>query len=317
MKVLLTGGTGFVGTPLLRALNSAGHEVILALRSCVDEPPECAGLFYYPGLEFDVDWAFGLADVEVVVHVAARAHVLASEGNEGLSLFHKINVDGTLSLARQAADRGVKRFVFISSIKAMGESTEIGQPYCAEGKLQASDPYGLSKKAAEEGLSALCADTEMELVIIRPVLVYGPGVGANFLKMMQWTRRGIPLPFGAVRNKRSFVSVDNLVDLLVVCTAHPLAANRVFLLSDGEDLSTGDLLLRVASAMGKSSRLISVPVFFLRMIAHCVGQDALFQRLCGSLQVDMQQTCEVLGWRPPVSVDTALAQTVNYYREIN
>lgn len=315
MKVLLTGGTGFVGKPLLRALNASGHKVILAVRSGASEPAECAGLFRYPGLEFEVDWMPSLAGVDVVVHVAARAHVLASEGDAGLSLFHKINVDGTLSLARQAAACGVKRFIFISSIKAMGESSELGQPFRAEGELQGSDPYGLSKRVAEEGLVSFAAETAMELVIIRPVLVYGPGVGANFLKMMRWVERGIPLPLGAVQNKRSLVAVDNLVDLLLTCIDHPAAANRVFLLSDGEDLSTAELLRRVAGAMGKTSRLVSVPVIFLRLVTSLTGRNALFQRLCGSLQVDMRETCEVLAWQPPVSVDAALAQTVKFYRE--
>ena len=315
MKVLLTGGTGFIGKPLLRALNAAGHKVTLAVRSGTSEPAECACLFRYPGLEFNVDWMPSLACVDVVVHVAGCAHVLASEGDAGLSLFHKINIEGAVSLARQAVTCGVKRFIFVSSIKAMGESSEKGQPFCAAGKLLGSDPYGLSKKLAENELVKLAAESAMELVIIRPVLVYGPGVGANFLKMMQWVDRGIPLPLGAVQNKRSLVAVDNLVDLLLTCIDHPAAANRVFLLSDGEDISTAELLRRVAGTMGKTSRLVSVPVFFLRLVTSLTGRNALFQRLCGSLQVDMRETCEVLKWQPPVSVDAALAQTVNFYRE--
>lgn len=309
MRMLLTGGTGFIGMPLLSSCNLAGHEVILAVRSGLSVRADCAGFFRYPGLEFEVDWMPSLAGVDVVVHVAARAHVLTSEGDEGLSLFHKVNVDATLTLARQAADVGVKRFVFISSIKAMGESTEIGQPFCAEGKLQASDPYGLSKKAAEEGLVRLCADTAMELVIIRPVLVYGPGVGANFFRMMQWLAKGAPLPFGAIYNKRSFVALDNLVDLIVTCIDHPAAANQTFLVSDGEDLSTPKLLGKMAMALGKPARLLPVPSWLLEQGASLLGKQALAQRLWGSLQVDISKTREILGWVPPLSVDQALSKT--------
>lgn len=317
MKVLLTGGTGFVGTSLLRSLNLAGHEVVVAVRSGMSarasESADCAGLFRYPGLEFEVDWAFALADVDVVVHVAARAHVLTSEGGEGLSLFHKINVDGTLALACQAAACGVKRFIFVSSIKAMGESSEPGQPFCAEGALQGSDPYGLSKRMAEEGLISLAAETTMELVIVRPVLVYGPGVGANFLRMMQWLAKGVPLPLGAIYNKRSLLALDNLVDLIVTCIDHPAAANQTFLVSDGEDLSTTELLSRMAKALGQSARLLPLPGWMLESSAKLLGKQALAQRLCGSLQVDITKTRELLGWEPPVSVDEALRRTAEHF----
>lgn len=227
--------------------------------------------------------------------------------------FRKANVDGTLSLARQAAAAGVQRFIFISSIKVNGEGTELGYPYRADDTPAPQDPYGVSKMEAEQGLRALAAETGMEVVIIRPVLVYGPGVKANFRSMMSWLRKGIPLPLGATGNKRSLVAVDNLVDLIATCIDHPAAANQTFLVSDGEDLSTTQLLQRMGSALGRPARLLPVPASLLQAGAAMLGRRAIAQRLCGSLQVDICKTRERLAWAPPVSVDDALRKTARAF----
>jgi nucleoside-diphosphate-sugar epimerase len=229
--------------------------------------------------------------------------------------FRKVNLDGTLALARQASAAGVRRFIFISSIKVNGEGTAPTQPYKAGDDSAPLDPYGVSKLEAEQGLRALATDTGMEVVIIRPVLVYGPGVKANFLNMMRWLHKGVPLPFGAIHNRRSLVALDNLVDLIVTCIDHPAAANQTFLVSDGEDLSTTELLRRMGTALGKPARLLPVPSWLLETGAAMLGKQALSQRLCGSLQVDISKTRELLNWTPPVSVDEALRKTAKHFLE--
>jgi nucleoside-diphosphate-sugar epimerase len=231
-----------------------------------------------------------------------------------LAAFRQVNVEGTLNFARQAAEAGVRRFIFISSIKVNGEGTSAGQPYTADDVPAPTDPYGVSKQEAEQGLREVAQTTGMEVVIIRPVLVYGPGVKANFLNMMRWLDKGVPLPFGAIDNRRSLVSIDNLVDLIVTCIDHPAAANQTFLVNDGEDLSTTMLLSRMAHALGKPARLIPVPSWLLERGASMLGRKALSQRLCGSLQVSIEKTRTLLNWTPPVSVDDALAKTAQYFR---
>jgi nucleoside-diphosphate-sugar epimerase len=232
-----------------------------------------------------------------------------------LAEFRRINVAGTLQLARQAAKAGVKRFVFISSIKVNGESTTLGQPYTAQQAPAPIDPYGVSKWEAEQQLLALATETGMEVVIIRPVLVYGPGVKANFLSMMKWLYKGVPLPLGAIHNKRSLVALDNLVDLIVTCIDHPQAANQTFLVSDGEDLSTTELLQRMSQALGKRPRLLPVPAWMLATASTVLGKKSISQRLCGSLQVDITHTRQQLDWTPPVSVDVALRKTAQHFLE--
>lgn len=230
-----------------------------------------------------------------------------------LAEFRHVNVEGTLRLAAQAAEAGVNRFVFISSIKVNGDATAQGEPYRADSEPRATDPYGISKYEAEQGLLALARETSMEVVIIRPVLVYGPGVRANFLKLMLWLKRGVPLPFASIENRRSFLAVENLADIVVTCLSHPSAANEVFLVSDGVDLSTPDLFRRLGSCMGKPARLFKVPPTVLRTMLQSVGRGAEGQRLCGSLQVDISKTRGVLGWAPPVRVDDAIERTVKHF----
>lgn len=308
MWILVTGANGFVGRAALSRLT---REPDVHLRGAVRRK----GLSLPAGIETaivgdlaeETDWIAALRGVDVVVHAAARVHVMRDAAANPLAEFRRTNVGGTLGLARQAAAAGVGRFVFLSSIKVNGEGTAPGRPFRASDTPHPADPYGVSKLEAEEGLRSIGSETGMETVIIRPVLVYGPGVKANFRAMMNWLKRGIPLPFGAVHNRRSLVALDNLVDLIAVCVRSPAAANRVFLVCDGEDLSTTELLRRMAAALGVKPRLVPVPAALLKNAAKMLGHGDLAQRLFGSLQVDIGETRRILGWHPPVPVDAALA----------
>lgn len=314
MRVLLTGASGFVGRGLLKRLCLQPKlDVVAALRGPMADLPEPVTKLQVGALEADTHWP--LDGVDVVIHCAARVHVMAEQAADPLAEFRRVNVEGTLSLARQAAEAGVRRLIFISSVKVNGECTYLASPFVADARPQPVDPYGISKMEAEQGLRKLATDTGMEVVIIRPTLVYGPGVKANFLSMMRWLHKGVPLPFGAIDNRRSLVALDNLVDLILTCIDHPAAANQTFLVSDGEDLSTTELLRRMGLALGKPARLLPVPSRLLELGAALLGKQALSQRLCGSLQVDIDKSCELLGWRPPVSVDAALAETARHFLE--
>ncbi|UUZ71752.1 SDR family oxidoreductase [Polaromonas sp. P1(28)-8] len=314
--ILVTGATGFVGSSLVVRLVREGIETRACVRRDHVELPEGVQAVRVDNLTAETDWHHALSGVEVVVHAAARVHVMQDAATDPLQEFRRVNVQGTLQLARQAAAAGVRRFVFISSIKVNGEATQPGHPFTADDAPAPLDAYGISKMEAEQGLRELAAQTGMELVIIRPPLVYGPGVKANFQAMMRWLARGMPLPFGAIHNQRSLVALDNLVDLIVTCIHHPAAANQTFLVSDGEDLSTSQLLRRMGQALGKPARLIPVPPALLKVGAASVGKPAFAQRLCGSLQVDISKTRQLLGWRPPVSVDVGLKKAAEgYWRE--
>jgi len=253
------------------------------------------------------DWSAALANVRQVVHLAARVHVMNDKSSDPLTEFRQVNVEGTACLARQAAAAGVKRFVYLSSIKVNGESTEWDCPFTAADRPAPVDPYGVSKYEAEQLLRQIASETGMEVVIIRPPLVYGPGAKANFESMMRWLARGVPLPLAAVtKNRRSLVAMDNLVDLIVTCLKHPAAANQTFLVSDGEDLSTTALLRRLGSALGKPARLFYVPTSLLKMGAILLSKSGMYRRLSGSLQLDIAKTRHLLDWTPPLSVDEGL-----------
>ncbi len=276
--------------------------------------PDGVQISQIDGLSADQDWGAAMADVSTVVHAAARVHVMEDNAADPLVEYRRTNVAGTLQMAEQAAAAGVSRFVFISSIKVNGEATERGRPFLASDSPAPLDPYGVSKMEAEEGLREIARRTGLEVVIIRPPLVYGPGVKANFQSMMRWLDRGIPLPFGDIHNARSLVALDNLVALIVVCISHPAAANETFLVSDDEDLSTTELLRRMGAALGRPARLIPLPAALLQFGARLAGKPAIAQRLCGSLQVDISKTKELLAWNPPLSVDEGLRQAAEGYR---
>lgn len=313
-SVFLTGATGFVGSAVMRRLVADGFKVIAAVRNGAVIVEDGVRTAHFDTFE-TADWGEQLRGVDSVVHCAARVHVMNDTETDPLAAFRKVNVEGTLHLARQAAEAGVRRFVFISSIKVNGEGTQPGKPYNADDPADPRDPYGVSKMEAEQRLRELANHMPIEVVIIRPVLVYGPGVKANFLNMMRWLDKGIPLPFGSIHNTRSLVALDNLVDLILISRVHPQAANQTFLVSDGEDLSTTQLLRRMANALGKSARLLPIPSWILSCAANVLGKRSLSQRLCGSLSVDIDKTRSLLQWTPPVSVDSALERAAKHYME--
>jgi nucleoside-diphosphate-sugar epimerase len=310
-SVLVTGASGFVGRALVERLPAAGVSTLAAVRGSAVLPAG-ARRVPAPNLGPDADWRAALDGADCVVHLAARVHVMRDDAADPLAEFRRVNVDGTLALARQAAAAGVRRFVLVSSVKVNGEATAPGRPFTADTAPAPTDAYGVSKWEAEQALLALSANTGMEVVIVRPVLVYGPGVMANFRTLMAWLARGWPLPLGAIHNRRSLLALDNLVDLLITCLDHPAAAGQTFLASDGEDLSTTELLHRLGAALGKPARLLPVPAAWLAGVAGLLGRAAVAQRLCGSLQVDIGKTRELLGWAPPVTVDAALQNTAHW-----
>lgn len=306
-RILVTGASGFIGSSLLAQLGASGFQPIGALRRSPGRTLPAMHSIQVGELVADTDWARALEGVESVVHAAARVHVINDQAADPLLEFRRVNVDGTLRLARQAAEVGVRRFVFLSSIGVNG--TQNIKPFTESDMPHPVEPYAVSKLEAEEGLIELSRGTGMEVVIIRPPLVYGPSAPGNFGKLANAVRRGIPLPLGAVtQNRRTLVGLDNLVDLIVTCAHHPAAANQVFLAGDDEDLSTADLLHKMAKAFGVSLRLLPVPVPLLKAMARAAGKTGMVERLCGSLQVDIAKAREVLGWKPPLTVDEGLAR---------
>ncbi len=317
MKVLVTGASGFVGRALVQRLGGmVGMRVLAAVRrpdaSSLVSGPSTTVVCVGAELPLDqVDWSAALEGVDAVVHLAARVHVLHDESTDPLAACRAVNVAGTLNLARQCVRAGVKRFVFVSSVKVNGEATVAGQRFTEVDVPAPQDAYAISKFEAEQGLRYLSEQSGMEVVIIRPPLVYGRGVKANFAALVRGVQRGWLLPLGAVCNQRSLVALDNLVDLIVVCLAHPGAANETFLVSDGHDLSTPDLIRGIAHAVGAKPRLLRVPVGTLRALASLLGKRDTMQRLCGDLQVDISKACSLLGWSPPVSVEEGLRRALS------
>lgn len=325
----MTGANGFVGRAVVERLAGPVSSSLLAPSPRFSPLPAAKGLWtvraavrresglfsanvepvVVASLSADTAWREALTGMDAVVHAAARVHVMADPAADPLAEFRRVNVAGTLNLARQASGMGVTRFVFLSSIKVNGESTPLDRPFGADDTPTPQDPYAISKLEAEQGLLEIAAKTGMTVTIIRPPLVYGPGVGANFLSMMQWLQRGIPLPLGAIHNKRSLVGRDNLVDFILTCLDHPAAANQIFLVADGEDLSTTELLRRMAIALGRPGLLLPIPQIILQAFLKIIGREAMAHRLCGSLQVDIGKARDVLGWQPPLGVDEGLRRT--------
>lgn len=313
--LLVTGAAGFVGSAVVRRAAADGRRVRAAVRTAPAAP--IAGAEYVTGLDVaePAGWDAALTGVDTIVHAAARVHVMHDAAADPLAEFRRVNVEGTVRLARQAAAAGVRRLVFVSSIKVNGEGTPPGRPYLATDAPAPADPYGVSKLEAEQGLHEVSAATGLEVAVVRPVLVYGPGVKGNLATMMRWLDRGVPLPLGAVDNRRSLVALDNLVDLLLTCADHPRAPGGTFLVSDGDDLSTSALLRRMSRALGTSPRIVPVPAALLRLGLAATGRGDLARRLFGSLQVDITPTTERLGWRPTASAEHALRATAGVFLE--
>lgn len=311
-NVVVTGANGFVGHALMQRLAESGR---LSPHGLVRDPGAgTSGCVRGPNLDPASDWRPHLAGADAVVHAAARVHVMDRETGEALALYRRVNRDGTLALARQAAEAGVRRFVFLSTVKVMGERTEPGRPLSPQDDPAPHGAYAVSKLEAEEGLRSLANETGMEVVVIRPPLVHGPGVKGNLRAMMNWLAHGRPLPLGAVDNRRSLVGLDNLTSLIVTCIDHPRAAGRVWLVSDDEDVSTPRLLAMTGEALGRRARLVSVSPLLLRTAARLAGRQAAAGRLLDSLQLDISQTCETLGWKPPVSLAAGLEAMAEAYR---
>jgi len=307
LKILITGGNGFVGQNLDCFFQKhSQHSIVCAARS----PQSTSSGFLSLDLDSDFNISAQLADVDVIVHCAARVHLMQDNASNPLAEYRRVNTTGTIELARQAADAGVRRFIFISTIKVNGESTPCDIPFQAAVARPPEDPYALSKYEAEQGLLALAKESGMEVVIIRPPLVYGLGVKANFNSMMNCVKKGLPLPLGAIENRRSLVYVGNLVDLIVTCLDHPGAVNRTLLVSDDEDVSTTQLLKKIADAMGRKSRLLPIPSKYLLLLTKVLGKAAVGERLCSSLHVDISETKSCLQWTPPYTLDEALKLTV-------
>lgn len=311
MKFFVTGGSGFVGRRVVEAGKSLGWQCTYQSRSANITPES----HFVTSIDGDTDWSFALTGVDVVVHCAARVHQMTElqSPEDVLASYREVNTSGTLNLARQAAQSGVKRFVFISSIKVNGEKTLKGEAFEPSLTHSPTDPYGLSKYEAEVGLKKMAAETGFEVVIIRPPLVYGPGVKANFESMMKLMRKGIPLPFGAINNQRSLVYIDNLVSLILTCCKHPEAANRTFLVSDNDDVSTTRLMQQIADSMPRPARLIPIPQSLIEVSAKLLGKSHLSDRLCGNLQLDVTETLNTLSWKPPVTFEKGIHETVSAF----
>ena len=307
-KILITGATGFVGLRLTKSAVEHGYDVRPVSRRRIDVHGVVVG-----DIGPETEWRGALDDIAVVVHLAARVHQMSNGTADAIDDYRAVNTLGTERLAVQAAAAGVRRFVFLSTVKVNGEATPRGRAFSEEDSPSPVDAYARSKLEAEEKLRSVAHQFQMEVVTIRPPLVYGPGVKANFLSMLRWVKKGVPLPLGAIHNRRSLVALDNLVDFILVCSRHPAAANQTFFVADGKDLSTTALLEKTAAAMQRPPRLFPVPTGALKIGAALLGQRAFARRLCESLQVDASKACNLLGWRPPISVETGIQRTVDWY----
>jgi nucleoside-diphosphate-sugar epimerase len=305
-RILVTGATGFVGRALVGRLLADGRRVRAAVRPASAALPAGIETVTVADIGPDTDWRAAIAGVDAIVHLAARAHVLRDSSADAHALYRVVNTLGALRLAEAAAAAGVRRFVFLSSVRVHGDRTS-GAPFDESSPLAAEDPYGRSKADAERGLAALAAAGRLDPVVLRPPLVYGPGARGNFARLAALVARGVPLPFGAVRNRRSLIYVGNLVDAIVRTIDHPAAAGETFMVSDGEDLSTPELVRRVARALGRPARLVPVPPVLLRLAGTLAGRSDDAARLLDDLVVDSTRIHERLGWRPPFTLDEGLA----------
>lgn len=306
--IAVTGAYGFLGSAVVSRLSTQDVQVKKIVRNGILDDLNQITIGDISSFK---NWNKALVNVDFVVHCAARVHAVKETATDPLKAFRAVNTEGTLSLARHAIFAGVRRFIFVSSVKVNGEATNFGVPFIESDSADPRDAYGISKCEAERGLRDLAAKSDMEVVIIRPPLVYGPGVKANFASLMRAVTRGWPLPLGALQNQRSFVALDNLVDFILTCISHPLAANQTFLVSDGHDLSTTELVRGLARAANVPERLLPVPFWALQAGARLLGKGDTLQRVCGNLQVDISKARSLLGWEPPISVEEGLRRAVS------
>ena len=312
MKILVTGANGFIGTQLAETLANSGHQVRNTARSLTPNSPITREM-----ITCDLESADNLDHLttgcDAIVHLAGRAHVMSDDPATSESLYLSANVDVTRRLAQSAARTGVKRMILMSSVKVNGESTTIDSPFTSQDIPNPQDPYGRSKTQAEQTLWDVASTSGLEGVVIRPPLVYGPGVRANFASLIGIVNRGIPLPLGSIHNKRSFVAIDNLIDCVATALQSSNAAGQTFLVSDGQDLSTPELIRAIASSLHKSPMLIPIPTALLKLAATTAGKRNAYDRLCGSLTVDIASTKQKLSWTPPFTVQESLQRTVDAF----
>ncbi len=320
-KVLVTGANGFVGKRVCFLLQREGYSVRGAVRlhdysgnvGMKDETVLTEEIVHIGDIDGNTDWSLALDGVDTVVHLAARVHILQEVSKNPLESFRSVNVLGSEHLAWMAVKSGIRRFIYISSVSIHGNSTG-DRPCVEEDNAHPHSPYAISKWEGELILKRIAKESGLELIIVRPPLVYGPGVGGNFLRLMRWAGRGWPLPLGCVRNLRSFIGLDNLADLIVCCVCHPKAAGETFLVADGEDISTPDLICRIACLLGRPARILPFPVGIFRVMGSIAGMNDVVDRLCNSLQVSSEKVCCVLDWHPCVSLDEGLAKTIDWYK---
>lgn len=312
MRILVTGANGFVGRALYEALVSSNHHVVACARKKRGPGPADLGYLHVPAINGATEWQSYLSGVEVVIHLAARVHVMQDAAENPLSTFQEVNLHGTANLARQAAAAGVRRFIYVSSIKVNGEYTG-SHPFTEANEPQPQDPYAVSKWQAEQALHEIGRETGMEIVTVRPPLVYGPGVKANFYSLMKLVSKRLPLPLGSIRNRRSMIYVENLADALMLCATHPAAAGQTYLVSDGEAVSTPQLVKEIAVAMRRPDRVFPFPLSVMRFCARMIGRSSAVDRLTQSLEVDSSKIRKELGWRPPYSMQQGLQVTADWF----
>jgi nucleoside-diphosphate-sugar epimerase len=313
-KILVTGATGFVGKALCKRIASNGWHVRGVVRSAEQAANLSAGVevVQMESIGADTDWSDALAGVDTVVHLAARVHVMQDNATDPLSAFRLVNVAGTERLARMAAINGVKRFVYISSVKVNGEGCE--KPFTEHDIPAPDDPYGVSKYEAEQVLHKVAEDTGLEVVILRPPLVYGPEVKANFLSLFKIVDRGIPLPLASINNHRSLIYLENLVDAIITCINYPKAAGQTYLVSDDADISTPELIRRVAAVLGRPARLFPFPPSLMRFAGRLFGKGDAVERLVSSLTIDSSKIRRELGWKPPYTMEQGMKEAGEWFK---
>ena len=313
MNILLTGGTGLIGRALYPLLREKGYFLKCALRKKNDgKIIREDDVFYYENLDENTDWSLALNNIDIVIHLAAQVPFERKGDDNSYNKFCKVNFEGTKRLARQAAQKNIKRFIFISTIGILGTS-DLKTPLTEQSKENPNNNYAISKQMAEQALCSIGDSSNMEVVILRPPLVYGPHVKANFLKLLDCVYKGIPLPFGGVKNQRNFIALDNVIQAILTCVVHEKPVKGIFVISDDEYISTKDLIEKISNAMGKPARIFYFPVFLAKLLLILMGKKSLYNKLWGSLRVESKKIKDQLGWAPKMGMDEGIQKTVDWY----